>query len=67
MAQHHNTTTDIRSYYHRLYRTDFFPGLGWMMARALWEEIGGDWPEQNWDHWMRGEEARARAGRKDSD
>lgn len=23
----------------RLYRTDFFPGLGWMLRRQLWEEL----------------------------
>ena len=23
----------------RLYRTDFFPGLGWMLRRQLWEEF----------------------------
>lgn len=42
----------------RLYRTDYFPGLGWMLTRRLWAELGPEWPEQNWDHWMRGEEAR---------
>ena len=23
----------------RLYRSDFFPGLGWMLRNALWQEI----------------------------
>ena len=23
----------------RLYRTDFFPGLGWMLRQQLWEEL----------------------------
>ena len=23
-----------------LYRSDFFPGLGWMMSKKLWDEIG---------------------------
>ena len=23
----------------RLYRTDFFPGLGWMLRRQLWDEM----------------------------
>ncbi|KAK9838605.1 hypothetical protein WJX84_002304, partial [Apatococcus fuscideae] len=35
------------------FRTSYFPGLGWMMRRQLWEEIGNDWPMQSWDHWMR--------------
>jgi hypothetical protein len=38
-------------------RTDFFPGLGWMITGRLWrEELAGKWPEKattGWDHWMR--------------
>lgn len=37
----------------RLFRTSYFPGLGWMMRRELWEEIGPRWPKEHWDHWMR--------------
>ncbi|KAK9847547.1 hypothetical protein WJX84_001936 [Apatococcus fuscideae] len=37
----------------RMFRTSYFPGLGWMMRRQLWDEIGHDWPMQSWDHWMR--------------
>eukprot|EP00002_Diphylleia_rotans_P032273 TRINITY_DN6765_c0_g1_i2.p1 TRINITY_DN6765_c0_g1~~TRINITY_DN6765_c0_g1_i2.p1 ORF type:complete len:337 (+),score=64.98 TRINITY_DN6765_c0_g1_i2:86-1096(+) len=29
----------------RFYRSDFFPGLGWMMKRTLWDELGPKWPE----------------------
>lgn len=36
-----------------LYRSDFFPGLGWMMARSLWEEFNVIWPAGFWDDWMR--------------
>lgn len=36
-----------------LYRSDFFPGLGWMMSRSLWEELGPIWPVGFWDDWMR--------------
>ena len=36
-----------------LYRTDFFPGLGWMMSRDLWEELGPIWPAGFWDDWLR--------------
>ncbi|XP_066916420.1 alpha-1,3-mannosyl-glycoprotein 2-beta-N-acetylglucosaminyltransferase-like [Clytia hemisphaerica] len=36
-----------------LYRSDFFPGLGWMMTRKLWNEIGPNWPKGFWDDWMR--------------
>lgn len=43
-----------------LYRSDFFPGLGWMMKRELWSEIGGRWPRENgyWDDWMRRPDVR---------
>lgn len=28
-----------------LYRTDFFPGLGWMMTKAVWTELCNKWPK----------------------
>ena len=34
-------------------RSDFFPGLGWMMNRQLWEELGSRWPTGYWDDWIR--------------
>lgn len=36
-----------------LYRTDFFPGLGWMLTRKLWMELLHKWPHSYWDDWMR--------------
>jgi len=27
-----------------LHRTDFFPGLGWMLLRATWLELRHNWP-----------------------
>lgn len=30
---------------HLLYRTDFFPGLGWMLTRDLWLELASKWPK----------------------
>ncbi|XP_062321295.1 alpha-1,3-mannosyl-glycoprotein 2-beta-N-acetylglucosaminyltransferase a [Osmerus eperlanus] len=36
-----------------LYRTDFFPGLGWMLLRKLWVELEPKWPAAFWDDWMR--------------
>jgi alpha-1,3-mannosyl-glycoprotein beta-1,2-N-acetylglucosaminyltransferase len=27
-----------------LYRSDFFPGLGWMMTKNLWKELMVKWP-----------------------
>ncbi|KAI3435729.1 hypothetical protein D9Q98_001787 [Chlorella vulgaris] len=40
----------------RLLRTSYFPGLGWMMKRQLWLELGPSWPLDHWDHWMRDDE-----------
>ena len=37
----------------KLYRSDFFGGLGWIMTRRLWEELGPKWPKGYWDDWMR--------------
>lgn len=36
-----------------LYRSDFFPGLGWMMEKHVWLELGPKWPDSFWDDWMR--------------
>ena len=44
-----------------LVRTDYFPGLGWMMARAAWDGwLRAAWPvskpaalSTGWDHWLR--------------
>ncbi len=45
-----------------LYRSDFFPGLGWMMSRRLWtEELSAKWPRAYWDDWLR--EPKQRQGR----
>lgn len=41
-----------------LYRTDFFPGLGWMLLRGLWAELEPKWPASFWDDWMRQPEQR---------
>jgi len=42
----------------RLLRTDFFPGLGWLMTRALWDEVRDGWPPAYWDDWFRRPERR---------
>ncbi|EGG19173.1 GlcNAc transferase [Cavenderia fasciculata] len=34
-------------------RTDFFPGLGWMLTRTFWLEIRDHWPESYWDEYLR--------------
>jgi hypothetical protein len=38
----------------RMLRSDFFPGLGWMMTRRLWiQELESKWPTGWWDDWLR--------------
>ncbi|CAM9352808.1 unnamed protein product [Phaeothamnion confervicola] len=44
-----------------LFRSDFFPGLGWMMPRRIWDELGPKWPKGYWDDWLR--EPQQRLGR----
>lgn len=41
-----------------LYRTDFFPGLGWMLLKEMWNELEPKWPSAFWDDWMRQPEQR---------
>ena len=36
-----------------VYRSSFFPGLGWMMTSQLWQELGPKWPQAYWDDWLR--------------
>ncbi|XVE49603.1 hypothetical protein DITRI_Ditri01bG0095300 [Diplodiscus trichospermus] len=42
-----------------LYRSDFFPGLGWMLTRSIWNELSPKWPKFTyWDDWLRLKENR---------
>ncbi|KAK4293579.1 hypothetical protein Pmani_033734 [Petrolisthes manimaculis] len=50
---------DVKNGTNLLYRTDFFPGLGWMMTKDLWKELGPKWPRSYWDDWVRAPEQRA--------
>jgi alpha-1,3-mannosyl-glycoprotein beta-1,2-N-acetylglucosaminyltransferase len=36
-----------------IYRSDFFPGLGWMLTNQFWEELRPKWPAAYWDDWLR--------------
>ena len=36
-----------------LYRSDFFPGLGWLLTSDLWAELRAKWPKGYWDDWLR--------------
>eukprot|EP00927_Polykrikos_kofoidii_P012285 TRINITY_DN1528_c0_g1_i1.p1 TRINITY_DN1528_c0_g1~~TRINITY_DN1528_c0_g1_i1.p1 ORF type:complete len:554 (-),score=91.22 TRINITY_DN1528_c0_g1_i1:107-1768(-) len=40
------------------FRTDFFPGLGWMMTKSLWGEVKDRWAEAYWDEFMRRPDVR---------
>ncbi|KAJ3005486.1 UNVERIFIED_CONTAM: hypothetical protein HDU68_004597 [Siphonaria sp. JEL0065] len=42
----------------RIMRTDFFPGLGWLLTRNLYTQIAPTWPETEWDDWLRRDEQR---------
>ncbi|CAK9038572.1 unnamed protein product [Durusdinium trenchii] len=40
----------------RLFRTDYFPGLGWMIRNDTWVLLRPLWPSfpsTGWDHWLR--------------
>ena len=38
----------------RLKRTSYFPGLGWLLPRKVWEEqLAKTWPRSHWDHFLR--------------
>lgn len=39
------TSLMVSSFYVALlHRSDFFPGLGWLLTRTIWNEIKGSWP-----------------------
>lgn len=45
----------------RIVRSDFFPGLGWMLTEKVWRELEAKWPGAYWDDWLR--EPQQRKGR----
>jgi alpha-1,3-mannosyl-glycoprotein beta-1,2-N-acetylglucosaminyltransferase len=45
-----------------LYRTDIFPGLGWMLTSSVGLELHANWPDTLWDEYLR--EAKVRKGRQ---
>lgn len=46
---------------HAVYRSDFFPGLGWMLSKTVWKEFEAIWPKGFWDDWLR--QPKQRKGR----
>ena len=66
-----NGNEQIVSDRNRLVRSDFFPGLGWMMSRNVWDDpashpgtgLKNNWaPNGFWDDWLR--ESSIRRGRQ---
>ena len=57
-AWNDNGKVDLAHSNSLFYRTDFMPGLGWMLTRNTWSELRVKWPPAFWDDWMRGEEVR---------
>jgi alpha-1,3-mannosyl-glycoprotein beta-1,2-N-acetylglucosaminyltransferase len=45
-----------------LYRTDIFPGLGWMLTSDVGRELYEKWPNVYWDEYPR--ESKVRRGRQ---
>ncbi|PKA53987.1 Alpha-1,3-mannosyl-glycoprotein 2-beta-N-acetylglucosaminyltransferase [Apostasia shenzhenica] len=41
-----------------LFRSDFFPGLGWMLKKSTWVELSPKWPKAYWDDWLRRKDIR---------
>jgi alpha-1,3-mannosyl-glycoprotein beta-1,2-N-acetylglucosaminyltransferase len=44
-----------------LVKSEFFPGLGWMLNARAWRELAPKWPAGYWDDWLR--EPAQRKGR----
>ena len=44
-----------------LVKSEFFPGLGWMLNARAWRELAPKWPGGYWDDWLR--EPAQRKGR----
>ncbi|KII69416.1 Alpha-1,3-mannosyl-glycoprotein 2-beta-N-acetylglucosaminyltransferase [Thelohanellus kitauei] len=38
---------------YRFQRSEFFPGLGWMIKREVWDEVKTSWPKTFWDEHFR--------------
>jgi len=41
-----------------IYRSDYFPGLGWATSKTIWNELKPKWPLGFWDDWLRLPEQR---------
>jgi len=52
-AWNDNGKADVASDSQALFRSDFFPGLGWMLLKGFWRELKQKWPPAYWDDYVR--------------
>ena len=38
----------------RVFRSDYFSGLGWMLTSETWKKLSPIFPKDQWDWWLRG-------------
>ncbi|CAK9021575.1 unnamed protein product [Durusdinium trenchii] len=57
-AWNDNGRSDLVQNATAIYRSDFFPGLGWMLLSSFWNEVRGKWPNEYWDDFLRRPEIR---------
>ncbi|KAF6145573.1 hypothetical protein GIB67_037606 [Kingdonia uniflora] len=48
-----NGQKQFAHYLKGLYRSDLFPGLGWMLTKVTWDELSLKWPKAYWDDVLR--------------
>jgi hypothetical protein len=49
-----SVSSSVNGDIYALRRTEFFPGLGWLLTRKLYKgELEVKWPDTHWDHWLR--------------
>eukprot|EP00397_Hematodinium_sp_SG-2012_P020870 GEMP01021529.1.p1 GENE.GEMP01021529.1~~GEMP01021529.1.p1 ORF type:complete len:470 (+),score=92.71 GEMP01021529.1:108-1517(+) len=57
-AWNDNGFPDVAVDHNMAYRTDVFPGLGWMITKKVFDGIKDKWPEAYWDEYMRDPDVR---------
>jgi len=57
-AWNDNGYTSLVSDPHVAFRTEFFPGLGWMLQSEMWDEVRDRWAVAFWDEFMRRPDVR---------
>lgn len=57
-AWNDNGKAEVAADERAIFRTDFFPGLGWMLLRGFWREIRDRWPPAYWDDFVRRKDVR---------